>query len=81
LRRRFLDRVEPLQLREAELQGQRPELVAPRAVLHHEADLQEADEVGMRLADRHAGRLSQIAQRHRRDVPPEGDKQLRSDLD
>ncbi|MCY1310517.1 hypothetical protein D9M70_607160 [compost metagenome] len=35
----------------------------------------------MRLADRHAGGLAEIAQRHGRHVPAERDQQLRSDFD
>jgi hypothetical protein len=80
-RRGLLDRVEPLQLGQAELQRQRAQLVAAGTVLYDEADLQKTDEVRVRLANGNACRLAQVAQRHGRHMAPEGHQQLRSDLD
>ena len=76
----LLDRIQALQLRKSQLQRQRTELVAARAVLHHKSDLQEADQVGVGFADRHAGGLAQVAKRHRRHVAAERHQELGADL-
>jgi hypothetical protein len=75
-------RVVLLQADEPQLQRQRPEAVgSAAAVLLYQPQLDEADQIGMRLGGRHAGFPRQVFQRHRPAMVGQGQQQLAADLD
>ena len=61
-----LDRIKPVQGREAERESERPEVITPGGfILFYQVKARQADQVAMRFGSRHAGHRSQITQHHR----------------